>query len=225
MDRSRPDSAWADSYVRDKLSEEQVADFEVAMLESPAIQDQVEEALHIRQLLDCHPDKRKSRSRNFFQARSGFINWLPAALAASLLAALVSTALFVQSRQQLGHLQDQLTAALAPTTRVMTVPIDIMRSVGNGPQVVVQKPAGASAIMLEIELPPQFRELEIIQFQLRPESSTSILAWNSTPGPDGRTQVVLPSQSVPEGLVYLDIQAPGIMQPESRLLKFRPAMD
>lgn len=221
MVRFRPKPAWADRYVRNKLSEDQMADFEVAMLDSPAIQDEVANVLHIRQLLALHPAALETTPRNFSKARSGFTSWAPAALAASLLAALVSTALFVQSRQQANDLQDRFTSATAFAAQVLKVPVDIMRSAGSTPEVIVQKPAGASAIMLDIELPPRLQDLEVIEFQLRQGDSEPLYNWSASPGPDGRAQVVLLGERIPDGLIYLEFKAPGSAQMESRLLEFR----
>lgn len=47
----RSDREWVDLYVRNKLTEEEVAEFEEALLESVALQAELEAVLRLRELL------------------------------------------------------------------------------------------------------------------------------------------------------------------------------
>jgi hypothetical protein len=57
----KPDRAsrleWVDRYVRDELSVEEIAAFELALLDSPEMQQELETTLALRQLLLFHYQK------------------------------------------------------------------------------------------------------------------------------------------------------------------------
>lgn len=77
------------------------------------------------------------------------------------------------------NLQRQLDLLNQPRSQVLTVPVNIMRSAhGQVPDVIVQKPAGRAAILLDIELGPLARKLELLEFALVDEAE--IPFW---PGP------------------------------------------
>jgi hypothetical protein len=145
-------------------------------------------------------------------------------LAASVLLAVTSTTLLWRASIESDELRQQLEALKQPRSNVLNVPVDIMRSTtSNAPDVIIQKPEGQGAIVLDIELSSQFSQLDQVDFELREENGGRLLAWRSNASPGGRVSVVLNSESVPDGRVILAMTSPGFQPEETRLLEFRAA--
>ena len=209
---------WVDRYVRDELSAEDEAAFEEALLEDAELQAQVEAVLGIRetlkqaQLLDATATVSELPVRN---------QWSTLAMAASVLLAVVSTTLFWRASVETNELRNQVEALQQPRSSVLQVPVDIMRSAGKAtPDVIVQKPAGQGLVVLDIELSPAFRNLPAIDFELR-QDDDPVLAWSAAPGINGRANVALSSEAIPDGRVLLHMSDPAGAATESRLLEFR----
>jgi len=216
-------SDWVDRYVRDELSDEDVIVFEEQLMEDIELQNQLEAVLVIKEALKLDRGLATGPTE-WTEAKPARNQWSTMAMAASVLLAVVSTTFYWKTSVEAGHLQEQLSALKAPRTAVLNVPVDIMRSVGGDtPDIIVQKPAGQGAIILDIELSSRFHVLETINFQLQANDSSEVLSWTASPSSSGRASVVLNSELVPAGLVYLQISDPASELHESRLLEFREA--
>jgi hypothetical protein len=222
MDKNRYE-AWIDLYLRDELSAEQEAEFETALLETPDLQQALEAALGIRQaLLLEHEFQRENADIGPIDASlSGSLKWQPMALAASVLLAVFSTTMYWRVSNQAGDLQIEVDALRQPRGAVLTVPIDIMRSLNSTvPDVIVKKPEGMALVVLDIEASPAVRGLERVQMTLRAEDADPIMTWEAYPGTHGRILSVIDSAALPTGLVWLEM-ADGPTVVDRRLIEFR----
>ena len=215
------DNDWVDRYIRDELSAEEEIAFEERLLDDPELQQQLQAALAIRESFsrtDLMTDDEVNTSFSTTRGNS----WTPLAMAASVILAVVSSTLLWRANIESAELRQQINELHQPRTRVLNVPIDIMRSSGKStPDAIIQKPDGQAAIVLDIELSGRFQKADEIHFELREESASEVLlAWSAQPPTDNRATVILNSESLPDGRVILSISATGI-QPESRLLEFR----
>lgn len=211
---------WVDRYIRDELSDEDEATFEEALLEDPALQADVEAALGIREALKKESILLGPSEVTPMPAGN---QWTSLAMAASVLLAVVSTTMFWRGGIENNRLQEQVEALRQPRASVLQVPVNIMRSSSNStPDVIVQKPAGQGAIVLNIELSPVFQNLSSIQFALQQIDKAPVISWTGQPGSDGRISVVLNNEVIPDGLVQLQMTSPDRKTTETRLLEFRP---
>jgi hypothetical protein len=136
--------------------------------------------------------------------------------------AVFSTVMFWKVSNDSAQLQRQLVSLSQPRTQVLTVPVNIMRSAGqHTPDVIIQKPTGHSAILLDIELGSRARELDRLAFALVDETGNSISDWIDAPTPDGRASVVLNSEQLPASRLWLQISSINGQALERRLLEFR----
>ncbi len=215
---------WVDRYVRDDLNAEEEIAFEEKLLEDPELQQELKAALAIKETFkrtdlvtgDVVDPSVSTSTRN---------SWTPFAMAASVLLAVASTTLLWRANIETDGLRQQLEALQQPRTSVLNVPVDIMRSAGNGsPDVIIQKPGSQGVIVLDVELSSRFSQLDQINFELSKENGGQFLAWSSSPSPKGRASVVLNSESIPDGRVILTMNAPGSQLKETRLLEFRAAI-
>lgn len=212
---------WVDRYVRDELSEEEVADFEERLMTDSDLQSQLEAVLVMKEALKLESESQTESAKD--AVASPWRNqWSPLAIAASVLLAVVSTTLYWRSNVEIGQLQEQVTALQAPRTTVLTVPVDIMRSAGSAtPDVIVEIPPGHSAIVLDIELSDRFRKLRAVNFELLTQDAETVLAWTAAPAGSETVAVVLDSEVIPAGMLQLRMSDPGGGMQESRLLEFR----
>ena len=155
-------SKWVDDYVRDRLSDEDAARFEEALLEDTELQESVEIALGVQEVIRNEPIPVTESTQ---LETSGRNSWSGLALAASVILAVVSTTLFWRAGVENEQLQSRLEALTQPVVNVLQVPVNIMRS-GNqtSPDVIVQIPDGRSAILLDIELGLLAREESVLNF-------------------------------------------------------------
>ena len=216
-------SDWVDRYLRDELNEQDEMAFEARLRADVQLQRELEAALAIREAL------KQNRQWELGDVKSPGIrplasSWTVFAMAASILLAVVSTSLFWRASVETGELKQQISALQQPRTGVLRVPVNIMRSAGSAtPDVIIQKPVGRSVIVLDIELSERFYELDLIEFSLHKEGEEPVIAWSSSPSPDGRASVVLHSESIPDGRLILQMTGAGGRLNENRLLEFRPA--
>ncbi len=212
---------WVDRYVRDELSEEEVEEFEERLMTDSDLQSQLEAVFLMKEALKLESEAETETSKDavVIPWRN---QWSPMAIAASVLLAVVSTTLYWRSNVEIGHLQEQVTALQAPRTSVLTVPVDIMRSAASAtPDVIVEIPAGHSAIVLDIELSAQFQNLQTVDFELVTQDSKAVLAWAAAPAGSDTVKVVLDSEVVPAGMIQLRMSDPDSDMQERRLLEFR----
>jgi len=214
---------WVDRYVRDELSEAEMEEFEERLMTDSDLQSQLEAVFLMKEALKLESEAETNTAEDAVTIpwRN---QWSPMAIAASVLLAVVSTTLYWRSNVEIGQLQDQVTALQAPRTSVLTVPVDIMRSAGRAtPDVIVEIPAGHSAIVLDIELSARFQNLPSVDFELIPQDSEAVLAWAAAPAGSDTVKVVLDSELVPVGMIQLRMSDPDSDVQESRLLEIRRA--
>ncbi len=215
-------SEWVDDYVRDRLPADEEAAFEEALLEDAELQAQVEVALGMREALN---NDSELELQGAMPARPSAGNsWSGYALAASVALAIVSTTLYWQAGVENDRLINQIESLGQPVGSVLHVPVNIMRSGGQStPDVIVQKPEGRAAILLDIELGTKARGEAQLSFELLDPSGEPVLTWQSSPTSEGRTSVVLSSEQIPASRLWLQISDSSGNELERRLLEFRPA--
>ena len=218
-------SDWVYRYIRDQLSAGEQAAFEEALLEDTELQSEVEACLAIRETLKRETDRLQVPTKSVPKSASSNV-WTSWAMAASVLLAVVSTSALWRINIENNTMQSQIEALQLPRTDVLRVSLDIMRSSGGStPDAIIRKPPGRSAILLDIELSPRFQELDRVDFSLQREDGEPVFNWSAEPGRDGYASVVLNSESVPEGVLYLHISGSRGRLVEKRSLEFRRAPD
>lgn len=217
------DIELADLYVRDKLSAGEEADFELRMLEDPELQEHVQTALAIRQCLKLgQACDEPGRTDTGMEARGSGDSWRNWVLAASVLLAVVTTLMLAKSNVESEQLRLRVAELSQPQTSVLSVPVNIMRTLGAGAaDVIVQKPPAGSAIQLDIELGADSRNQGLLNFALSSDAGTPIVSWQASPSADGRATVLIRSELIPAGMVQLDIIHPDGNVLDRRLLEFR----
>lgn len=223
LDQS-PKEHWVDGYLRGKLSADDVEAFETALLESPELQAELETALALRALLSREPDEAKQEATQPrpLQPQSGPENWQPVALAASFILAVVSTVMWWKTGNDAAGLERQMQALSQPIAEVLIVPVPIMRSIGSQtPDVIIQKPQGRAAILLDIELGLRARQEAQLDFSLVDPAGETVLSWQSAPGDAGRATAVIKSGQISASRLWLHIADPEGEVLERRLLEFR----
>jgi len=214
---------WVDRYVRDKLSPDEMKAFELELLESEPLQQELETVLAMRGALalDGEPQA-QTESAELQPTPRRDSAWQPLAMAATLVLAVLSTVMWWRSSNEVVDLEGQVQALGQPMAEILTVAVPIMRSTGGQtPDVIVQKPGGHVAILLDVELGLRAREQDVLDFALVGPDGTSVLAWQASPTTNGRTTVVINSDKIPASELWLQISDVGGEMYERRLLEFR----
>jgi hypothetical protein len=216
--------ARVDRYVRDQMSAAEAADFEAEMLESAVLQEELETALALRAALQqvAALETRRiagDRARGHQVAKP---DWRSFALAATVVLAVISTVMWWKVGIDAADLEQQLQSHAQPTSQLLAVKVPIMRSAGGQtPDVIVQKPAGRAAILLDIELGLRAREQAQLDFALVDPEGATLLAWQSAPTDDGRATAIIDNQQIPASRLWLQINTSNGELLERRLLEFR----
>lgn len=214
------DSNYLDRYLRNELSAEEEAELETVLLDSPELQDELEAAMALREALRLDEEAKSFDNEEPANLLEGRNNWQTLALAASVLLAVFSTTMFWKVSNESAALQQQIDTMGQPFSDVLTVSVDIMRSGGNVPDVVVQKPRSNALLLLEIELNPRGQQLDEIRMTLRDESRSELLAWTSAVHGQDYVTVAIPSRQVPDGRVWLEMSESNGEVFDRRLLEF-----
>lgn len=215
---------WVDWYVNGDLSAEDTEAFETALLESSELQNDLETALALQGVFSWKsPEHENAVSEpRPMQLRSDPGHWHQLALAASVILAVVSTVMWWKTGNHAGDLERQVQALSLPVSEVLKVEVPIMRSAGSRtPDVIVQKPEGRAAVLLDIELGLAAREKAQLAFTLMDPEGTTVLAWQSVPRATGRATVVIPAAQIPASRLWLQINDSDGNILERRLLEFR----
>ncbi len=222
MARQTSNQVWIDRYIRDELTTNEMADFEVALMESSAMQQDLETALALRETLLIESGQEPAHAAPAAVPPSGFGHWQRLAMAATVVLAVFSTLMFWKVSNDSAVLQHQVDLLSQPLNNVLTVPVNIMRSADNRmPDVTVLKPQGRSAMLLDIELAPVSRGQESLDFALVDETGTAVTTWTSAPTANGHAKVLLNSEQVPAARLWLQISSSDGQPLERRLLEFR----
>jgi hypothetical protein len=225
MTENLNDIEWVDRYVRNQLSVEEEAEFEVRMLQSKELQQHLQTAIALKETLKLDEETGSSSARpELIDQPRMKSRWKDLAIAASVLIALGSSAGLVVSRYQTDQLEQQITALNQPATAVLMVPVHIMRSPDPGSShVIVRKPFGRALIQLDIELSgqAQAQAKPFLQFALVDDKQHPVLTWQASPLANGRATVLLRNDQVPTGNIHLEISDQGGTVLERHLLEFR----
>jgi hypothetical protein len=225
MTENLHDIEWVDRYIRNQLSAEEEAEFEVRMLQSKELQQHLQTAMALKESLKLDEEIGKTSARPPLTDQSRMKHrWRDMAIAASVLIALGSSAGLVVSRHQTDRLEQQIADLNQPATAVLLVPVQIMRSSEPGSShVIVQKPPGRALIQLDIELSgqAQAQAQPFLQFTLVNDQQRPVLSWQASPLANGRATVLLRNDQVPTGNVRLEISDAGGNVLERHLLEFR----
>lgn len=213
-----------DLYVRDELTPQQEAEFEEALLESPELQAEVEAVLAIQQALQREDAGESQMPTMAEDTLAGASNWQPFALAASVLLAVFSTTMYWKIGNDSINIQRELDKLRQPNTEVLMVSLDIMRSSGNQPDAVIQKPASNALLMLDIELNSQGRSQDQIQASFATDAGESVLSWVSPVRHQSVVSVGIYSDQIPDGRLWLELSDPEGQVFDRRLLEFLPAL-
>lgn len=213
---------WVDRYVRNLMTMDEIAAFEDTLMESPGLQQDLEAALALRELLSRESVQEPFIAEMLPQSVPRVRHWQSMALAATVVLAVFSTVMFWKIGNDSADLQRQLDQLSQPRTQVLNVPLNIMRSAGGRtPDAIIQKPAGHAAILLDIELTPAARQLDAVNFSLLDQAGASVVSWSAAPTPQGHATVLLNSEQVPAAQLWLEISSPRGDLVERRLLEFR----
>lgn len=213
-----------DRYVKNQLSPEEVEEFEIEMLDSPRLQDELEAVLALKGILQAETDLEPVRAVAEPRATYGNkgTNWNQLALAASFALALFSSVMWWKTGNDAATFENQVELLSQPNTNVLRVGIPIMRSAGSQtPDVIVQKPGPGSAMFFEVEVAPSVAERAPLEFQLLNDSDELILRWSATPGLNRHANVLVNSDQVPATRLWLTISSSDGELLERRLLEFR----
>lgn len=222
MSRKTTRLEWVNRYVRDELTVDEMAEFEHTLMDSPAMQQDLETVLGLREALLLEPEQHVPRDELLPESLAGGGNWKSMALAATVILAVFSTVMFWKVSNESAHLQRQLDVLSQPRSNVLRVPVNIMRSAGaRTPDVIAQKPAGHSAILLDIQLAPRSLQQPSLVFSLVDEAGTTVLSWSATSFANGRAEALLNSEQVPGMRLWLEIASDDGELLERRLLEFR----
>lgn len=222
MPKSRSTSDWVDSYVRDKLTPEEVAEFEQALLESEELQLELETALGIRQAVlldDASDDSLVTAPMPKWSARN---SWQRLAVAACAVFAVFFAGMYLHVRNENGELRSTIARLEQPRGVALTVHLDIMRSADNQtPEVIIQKPEGDGLMVLDVELSPAFTGLNQVRFSLRTLDNVELTSWVSVNYGRNRLSAVFNASLLPDGQLWLVLSDPKGQTIERRLLEFR----
>ena len=214
-------------YVRNKLSPAATKDYELRMLESPELQDELEEALMLQQALGQDKAAVAGFKNTHWAAsvkRPYQFQWALAASAALLFicTSLLTVNVYYNGQAENELLRNQIADLGKPRADVVFASVKIMRSAGNMvPDSIIQLPSQDTTIMLDIELGSRSRYAGELVFTLDSESHPVDLSWLGSPDADGFTTVAIDSEKIPAGLVWLQVSAKNGETLERRLLEFR----
>ncbi len=215
-------SSLTDRYVRNKLSPAEIEEYELRMLDSPELQDELEEALLLQQALKLDSTQSNNLQRSRVTETENGSYWIQWALAASIALILVSSYFHITTWSETNLLKNQVATLSKPRSEVLFATVKIMRSASNSvPDSIIQLPDQNSTVLLEIELGSRSRNAQTLLFSLESENEPTDLSWVGSPGTDGLTTVAINSEQIPLGLVWLVVSAENGELLERRLLEFK----
>jgi hypothetical protein len=221
-------TAQADRYVRGNLDVAETAAFESEMLESPEVQNAVEVALGLRRAFEFERELPGAQVVPLHAAAAhrpvSLSRWPAWAMAASVSVAAVAGTLLWRSEAENALLHSRLAELNRPVETVLSVPLDVMRSAGpRAPDVRIRKPAGAALLVLDVEVAAPLLDAGALNLALIAGQGQALLNWSAKPGPDGRLKVALRSEQLPDGILELRMNRPGLDVTDVRLLELLPA--
>ncbi|NNK52212.1 MAG: hypothetical protein HKO99_11510, partial [Xanthomonadales bacterium] len=129
-----------------------------------------------------------------------------------------------RSETENAFLNSRVTALEQPVQSVLTVPLDVMRSFGSDtPDVRIRKPAGPALLILDIEVSAPMAGAPALGLELHKEQGDQILQLSSVPDADGRIQLALRTDQLPDGIVTLRISESASGPADTRFIELLPA--
>jgi hypothetical protein len=228
MIESRSISEQVDRYVRGKLDAAETTAFEAELLESPPMQDALEAALGVRRALEFERNLNETAPvvpRWRVARRSGLASgWQSWGLAASLMIAVIAGSLWWRTEAENVQLHARLADLDRPVGKVVTVPLDIMRSSSAGvPDVFIRKPQEAAVLILDLEVAARLAQVSTLNLELRAEQGEELAQWSAAPDADGRIQIAHRADLLPDGRLTLRISDPASGNSDTRLIELLPA--
>jgi hypothetical protein len=145
-------------------------------------------------------------------------------MAASVMVAAIAVTLLWRSAAENVALHSRVTELSRPVGTVLTVPVDIMRSMGAPtPDVRIRKPAGAALLILDVEVVAQMANAQGLELLLSDGEGSELSRWTATSARNGRIQIALRTELLPDGMVSLRISDPVSGVSNIRLLELLPA--
>lgn len=221
MNRSDKKKQLVDRYLRNEMMADEEEDFEATLLDSSELQLQLETAMAISQVVQMTNEHALSDAEQPSPALDASINWQPVALAASVVLAVFSTTMYWKVSSDAGALRSEINYLSQPRTAVLTVPLDIMRSASSEtPDVIIQKPAGNTLLVLDVELSPAVMALGEARMTLRDAQAAELLSWDSNRFESGRITAAFDTHNLPDGRVWLEMSDSQGQVVDRRLIEF-----
>ncbi len=213
-------------YLRDELTEQEASAFEVAVLESPELQDELEAAMAVQHSFKMAEAKGVEVSGQ--PAKGGNLQVsadkkrtmsLPQwSLAASVVIAAASLLFFWQARQQIGELEHSIASQnLARPGAGLTLPV--MRA-GSTQAFVVQRPASGSIVNLGVEVAANSAQTPLQLAFMTVAEQQVLYRWNGIPDAENTVSKAIDARFFPVGRVWLVIRDADGELLERRLLEF-----
>jgi len=221
------ESNRVDLYVKGQLNAEEMMSFEAELLESPKLQETLENVLSLQRVLDIEQQltdagvvDEPAMEIPRWRQPSGVRPW---SMAASVLLAAGAVVLLWRSEAENSQLQLQISTLSQPVGSVLTVPLDIMRSAPSlTPDVRIRKMPGPALLVLDVEVTPQMAKAQVLELGLLSEKGDELARWSSSPQPGGRIQLAFRSEQLPDGLLSLTISDPQSGASDNRLVELLP---
>lgn len=215
-------SSLTDRYVRNKLTPSEAEEYELQMVDSPGLQDELEEAQMLQKALRLGETESQNLEDSAAAETKNGPSWTQWALAASIALLLGSAWIHVFSWSETNALRNQVATLSKPRSEVLFATVKIMRSAGNSvPDSIIQLPDQNSTVMLEIELGSRSRGAQSLLFSFESENTPTDLSWVGSPDTRGLTTVAINSEQIPLGLVWLVVSTSDGEVLERRLLEFK----
>lgn len=236
MTESMPMPERVDRYVRGEFDEPQSAAFEAELLESPDLQDALEVALGLQRAArfaeppvaaEVLPLRGHARAVDGplaagpSESAPGWRNW---ALAASVALAVTSTTLLWRADARNAELQTRVDQLGRPLVEVLTVPVDVMRSADPAaPDVRLRRPAGPALLLLDVEVAEQLAGAATLDLLVHGPDGAELSRGTAVPTADGRVEIALRADALPDGILTLQIGAPDAGARQTRRVELLPS--
>ena len=218
-----------DRYVRGELNDSETLAFEAELLESAELQDALEVAVGLQRAAWLETEERDAGIIQLHSPANAEVSppprWPIAALAASLAVAAFAGVLLWQSEAENARLSARIAELAQPPDSVLTVPLDVMRSAASGtPDVRIRKPAGAALLILDVEVAAQLLNVPMLALQVSRAPGAALLNMSAAPDADGRIQVALRADRLPDGILELRMSDPESGRADTRVIELLPAL-
>lgn len=219
-------NSQVERYVGNHMRAQEEALFEEHLLTSIELQNEVEVALAMQQALKHDSARPKSELSAASTRNRNSNRWQTYALAASVTMAVLTGYLYFDQAKENKSLQAGLESARQPNTNVALIPVRVFRSAENSSDkrtadLVVRKPPPGSVVVLDIELDSLAQQQAQLSATLADESLAELASWSIFPGSQ-HTQIVLPVEQIPDGLIRLNLLGQDDSLVRTQWIQFLP---